>query len=63
MEKFEYFPIKCRTDRAGDSYKRNHPESISPEINGTLNAESSPKRSNKKLKSKVLERYCFDLRS
>ncbi len=63
MEKFEYFPIKCRTDRAGDSYKRNRPESISPEIYGALTTESPPKRSNKKLKSKVLERYCFDLHS
>ncbi len=52
MRKFEYFPIKCRTERASELYKRSHTKSGSPELSRNASEESGGK---KPWKTKVSE--------
>ena len=51
MEKFEYFPMKCRKNRAADLRKSLYE---SNNLNGLVEAQSTPENKAKKpLKSKV----------
>jgi hypothetical protein len=53
MEKFEYFPIKCRTQRAIDLHKQLH-QSDTESSNILVAAQSTyGNKSKKPLKSKV----------
>ncbi len=54
MKKFEYFPIRCRADRAMELYTRLRQNSGDPGILGGVCSDPAKFEVKKPLKSKVL---------
>jgi hypothetical protein len=53
MRKFEYFPIRCRVNRAMELYKKCNPKSAISGIQSEISSECAQTEVKKHLKSKV----------